>query len=224
MSNERERILKAANFAEIDLLFCHSHGETAQPLWGQQNTSPLPNTKQNPGILWPRKLGVTRVRTARTECVQVSQRLRDAVRRTRRQAAGRGRGRGSGSAPSHESLVPPYSPNLAVPYSENVTRGGAIKTNATAELRRFWKQPSAGASSKGRIDGASLCVRARVPLWRCLNKRCCPSQHCSAMPSSRGLTDRPSFCKGSVYYYYSVSDYIGNHLSTLHNGVAEDNC
>ena len=34
-----------------------------------------------------------------------------------------------------------------------------IKSNATAELRKILKKPSASASNIGRIDGASVCVR-----------------------------------------------------------------
>jgi hypothetical protein len=54
---------------------------------------------------------------------------------------------------------------LAVPYSENQPQGACfatmddIKSNATAELGRFQKKPSASVSNNGRIDGASVCVR-----------------------------------------------------------------
>jgi len=33
-----------------------------------------------------------------------------------------------------------------------------IKSNATAELQKIQKKPSAIASNNGRIDGASVCV------------------------------------------------------------------
>jgi hypothetical protein len=39
------------------------------------------------------------------------------------------------------------------------------KSNAMAEFRKIKKKkPSAGASNNGRIDGASVCVCARIPL------------------------------------------------------------
>jgi hypothetical protein len=37
-----------------------------------------------------------------------------------------------------------------------------IKSNAMAELRRIPKEASTGASNNGKIDGASVCVCARV--------------------------------------------------------------
>ena len=56
----------------------------------------------------------------------------------------------------------------------------------------FQKKPSAGASNNGKMDGVSVCVRARVPLWRWLGKRCHMSYHYSAIPQFREVFDCPS--------------------------------
>jgi hypothetical protein len=64
---------------------------------------------------------------------------------------------------------------------------------------RFQKKPSAGVSINGRIDGASVCVGARVLLWRRLGKRCHMSYHYNAIPAFRELFDCPSY----VYQYWN---------------------
>ena len=48
-----------------------------------------------------------------------------------------------------------------------------IESNATAELRKIPKKPSASASNNGRIDGASVCVCVCVCVCvsACVRKR-----------------------------------------------------
>jgi len=58
---------------------------------------------------------------------------------------------------------------------------------------RFHKKPSVGASNNGRIDGAIVCVCAKVLLWRWLGKRCHMSCCYSAIPHFRELFDCPSY-------------------------------
>ena len=121
--------------------------------------------------------------------VQVLQRLRDAVRRKRRDQWHGEWFLYHDKAPSHTSLVvqqflaeksipvitqTSYPPDLTPSYfwlfptlkmGLKETRFATmedIKSNATAELRKIPKKSSAGASNNGRIDGASLCVRVRA--------------------------------------------------------------
>ena len=116
--------------------------------------------------------------------MQVLQRLRDAVRRKRRDKWHGEWFLHHNNAPSHTSLVvqqfladksipvitqPPYSPDLApsdfwlFPTLKMDLKGTRfatmedIKSNATAELLK--KKPSTGVSNNGMVDGASVCVR-----------------------------------------------------------------
>jgi hypothetical protein len=89
---------------------------------------------------------------------------------------------------------------LAVPYSENGPQGDTFHNHGRQRMRRpnsrrFQKKSSAGASNNGRIDGASVCVRARILLWRWLGKRCHMSNHYSAIPHYRELLDGPSYIR-----------------------------
>jgi hypothetical protein len=63
---------------------------------------------------------------------------------------------------------------------------------------RFQMKLPAGASNNGRIDGASVCARARVLLRRWLGKRHM-SYHYSAIPHFRELFDCPSYTWCCIY-------------------------
>jgi len=72
---------------------------------------------------------------------------------------------------------------------------------------RFQMKPSAGASNNGRIDGASVCVHARVLLWRWLSKHCHMSYHYSATPHFWELFDRPSYFSLQLFKFnLSIED------------------
>jgi hypothetical protein len=97
---------------------------------------------------------------------------------------------------------------LAVPYSENGPQGVAFHNHGRHWMRRpnsgrFQKKPSAGASNNGKI--ASVCVRARVLLWRWLNKRCQMFNHYSATTHFRELFDCPSYSYFQSSYHVCQS-------------------
>ena len=68
--------------------------------------------------------------------------------------------------------------------------------SAASEQTSHWQvsssNTSAGAPNNCRIDGASVCLCARVLLWRWLGKCCHMSYHYSPIPQFRELFDSPS--------------------------------
>ena len=152
--------------------------------------------------------------------VQVLQRLRDAVRRKRRDKWQEEWFLHHDNASSHTSLVvqqflaeksipvitqPPYSPDLApsdfrlfstLKMGLKGTRFATmedIKSNATAELCRIPKEAFHRCFQQWQDRWSKcVCVRARVLLWRWLGKRCHMSYHFGAIPHFRELFDCPT--------------------------------
>jgi hypothetical protein len=113
--------------------------------------------------------------------VQVLQRLREAFRRKRRDKWQEQWFLHHDNAPGHTLVVQqflavenisvitqsPHSPDLAPSDSflflalKMGCMGTRFETGHQIELRGFQKEPSAGASNKGKVDGANVCARAR---------------------------------------------------------------
>jgi hypothetical protein len=168
----------------------------------------IQGSQKVPGILWQRRFGVPRARTAWTECYLIFLRALCSSEEAALQVAGRESGfcimithRATQRLLCHLPATALSGSHWLLPTLKMGLKGTHFVTmkdrnsNATAKIRKIPKEAFRRClwqwQNRWRQFVCVLCSRAL--LWRSLGKRCCMSCHYSAISPFRELFDCPSY-------------------------------